>query len=185
MATIHTQGFHEEHARHVSVGPAVDAAVGLAGVVLAILGLVGVAPQYMAPIATIAVGAALAFEGAALQAGTAVVSAEFTAGMAGIVLGILAILGVEPVILTSVAVLIFSGGLLLTAGSSAHFGAEGTLAVSGSHVLSGVAGIVLGIIALVGTVPMTLNLVALLVIGATVSFGGGVWSSRLVRMFRR
>lgn len=183
MATVHTQV--REEFRHSSTASFVDAAVGLGGVLLAILGLVNVAPDYMAAIATLAVGAALAFEGAAFEARTGGSSAEFAAGTAGIVLGILAILGIVPLILMPVAVLVFSAGLLLMAGSSAHFGSEGTLVASGSHVLGGIAGVVLGIIALTGHMPLTLSLVALLTLGATVSLGHGSFTSRFVRMWHR
>ncbi|HWC89551.1 MAG TPA: hypothetical protein VG433_07850 [Pirellulales bacterium] len=187
MATVHTQGFHEEHTTHAPGSSVVEAAVGLAGVLLAILGLVNVAPAYMASIATLAIGAALAFRGAAPQtrAGGNAISAEFTAGLAGIVLGILAILGIESAILISVAVLVFSGGLLLSAGSTLNFGATGATAGSGSQILCGVAGIVLGIIALVGSASLTLCLVALLTLGAAVAVGGNTWSHRFVRMWQR
>ncbi|HEY5312596.1 MAG TPA: hypothetical protein VIK18_08750, partial [Pirellulales bacterium] len=183
MATVHTQGFHEEHVRQVPGSSVVEAAVGLAGVVLAILGLVGVAPPYMAAIATLAIGAALAFQGAAWHArtGGTTVSAEFTAGLAGIVLGILAILGIEPAILIPVAVLVFGAGLLLSSGSTMNFGSETALTGSGSHVLCGIAGIVLGIIALISTAALTLSLVALLALGCAVSLGSNTWSHRMVR----
>jgi len=187
MATVHTQGMHEERVRHVVGSSFVETGVGLAGVVLAILGLVHVAPSYMASIGTLVIGAALAFEGAAIRSRTASVSmpAEFTAGMAGIVLGILAILGIEPAILVPVAVLIFSAGLLLSTGSSMHYGAEGAFTTSGSHVLCGLAGLILGIMALVGTASLTLSLVALLSLGITVLLNGTMMGEHMASIWRR
>ena len=84
--------------------------------VLAILGLAGVVPMYMAFIATIVLGVALLFEGWALASRyskllsemgggllTATelgggITAEFLAGAAGVALGILALLGVVPMV---------------------------------------------------------------------------------------
>jgi hypothetical protein len=178
---------HEERVRHATGTSFVESGIGFAGVVLAVLGLVHVAPAYMASIATLAIGAALAFDGAAIRARSVNVSmpAEFTAGLAGIVLGILAILGIEPAILVPVAILIFSAGMLLSTGASVHYGAEGSLAVSGTHVLCGLAGLILGIMALVGTASLTLTLVALLTLGVTTLLNGTVMSEHLASIWRR
>ncbi|HEX4149290.1 MAG TPA: hypothetical protein VHY20_09895, partial [Pirellulales bacterium] len=171
----------------VAGGSFVEAGVGFAGVVLAVLGLVHVAPGYMASIATLAIGAALAFEGAALRGRSSnwTMPAEFTAGMAGVVLGILAILGIEPGILVPVAVIVFSAGLLLGTGAHLQFGAEGTLATSGSHVLCGLAGVILGIMALVGTATLTLSLVALLTLGLSTMCCGTLLGEHMAGIWRR
>jgi hypothetical protein len=59
----------EEQAMEVMVGGSITEAIGgVAGVVLAIIGLAGVLPLYLAAIAAIAIGVALCAEGGALAA---------------------------------------------------------------------------------------------------------------------
>src|SRR5215510_4235141 len=95
-------------------------------VVLSILGIAGVFPTYLAAVAVIGLGAILLFQGATVvlhygellyEAGAAEVSrgitTEFLAGMAGIVLGVLALVGIVPATLLSAAVIIYGGTLLL------------------------------------------------------------------------
>jgi hypothetical protein len=184
--------------------------VACGAVVLAILGIVGVFRNELAAIAVIGVGAILLFQGANVvlrysellyeagatsKVGAAEVSrgitAEFLAGVAGIVLGILALLNIVPMTLMSIAVITYGGTLLLTSGESAwlsSFGNENELvrqlmrsmgqAAAGAQVLVGLSGLVLGILALVGLVPIMMILVALLAIGASIlmrgSFVGGL-----------
>ena len=70
MATAPTQEFVRTHAEDHSLvemiagGSLAEAFVGLAAIVLSIVGLANIEPAYMVAIATICVGAALAFEGA-------------------------------------------------------------------------------------------------------------------------
>lgn len=142
MATVQSQGFamHRDEDRTVTEliagGSAAEAVVGFAGIILAIIGLAGIEPLYMVSIATICVGAALAFEGGALAAqhGHMVaesmtgahwnnrslstgMSAEFMGGVATIVLGILSLIGIAPAVLCAVAAIVVGGALVL--GSSA------------------------------------------------------------------
>ena len=93
-------------------GGFVDAIGGVATIVLAIIGLSGAKPEMLVAIATIVFGAALLVQGGAIlseyvgiifpdgagsmeEFGGSSVSALFMAGAAGIVLGILALVGVE------------------------------------------------------------------------------------------
>ena len=192
---------------------------GAAAVVLTILGLAGMSPMYMAAISTIAVAAALAIQGIAISTCYSHVihetggkhpiadfrtgmTAEFIAGAACLVLGVLALLGIEPAVLTSVAVIILGSGVLLGAGIAnrlAHFVShvapqhpmfnnvvsDALTAAAGAEVLVGGGAIVLGVIALVGsTAAYTLTLIALLALGAgivatsTAVTGkmGGIWA---------
>jgi len=122
----------------VAGGSVAETVGGAGAVVLAILALAGILPAYLAAIATIAVGAALLFEGAAVagryrdllkrvseneieatELGGGV-SAEALGGLAGIALGILALLGVAPMALMSVAMIVLGGALLLSAGTTAR-----------------------------------------------------------------
>ena len=100
----------------LSAGMGTEALVGAGAVILAIVGLAGLEAFYMAAIATIAVGAAFLLEGAVLMAkqaemttseGTPSLSAELLGGAVGIVLGILALVGVVPTILLAVALLVY------------------------------------------------------------------------------
>jgi hypothetical protein len=172
-----------------------EAVGGIATIVLAILGLSGVSPDYLLGIATIVFGAALVIEGTSLvadyahilsqspgatrfQIGTSGVSAVFLAGVAGIILGVLALLGLYPTALCSAAIIVFGSAMLLSSGVTANLqGLKGRMAgdhtivetgfeTAGVKVLAGVAAIVLGILAAAGTFALTLDLIALLVLGA-------------------
>jgi hypothetical protein len=128
----------ERSAEVVAGGSMVEAIAGVAAVVLAILGLAGLLPVYLLAIAAIAVGVALLFEGGAIAVrysrlltetvGSRLSSAELDGGMgvevlggiAGIVLGILALLGLVPLTLTAVAAIVFGGTLLLSSGTAAR-----------------------------------------------------------------
>lgn len=196
----------------ISGGAGIEALGGIGVVVLAILGLAGVMPMYMTAIATIVAGAALLFgEGmmasrfgylrshtandakfAELSGG---MSAEFLAGAAGVVLGILALIGMVPNILLPVAVIAFGGGLLLGTGSTSrlnnfptmaegqtqadYWAREATSGAAGAQLLIGLASMTLGILALVGFSWMTLTLVALLCVGSSACFSGTSLNSRL------
>jgi L-asparaginase II len=117
-----------------SVGQTVAA---LATIVLTILGLAHVVPDFLVAIATIAFGAALLLHGSAMIAeyaranvrlGTAATTAPYAgdgglsavllAGVAGVVLGILALLGISTHELTAIAVIAFGAALILSASSA-------------------------------------------------------------------
>lgn len=173
---------------------------GLVAVILGILGLVGVYPLILGSIAVLAIGVMLLFEGAAVAAeykqavshiegGTVQkaeigggMTAEMLAGAVGIVLGILALLGLLPLTLLSVSVLIFGGGLLIGSGVVAqlnsikiagagteskleHLATEAAKAGAAGQVLIGLGVIVLGILALLGMQTLVLVLVSVLAIG--------------------
>jgi hypothetical protein len=189
-------GEHERHGlRFAANGAMGEAACGMCAIVLAIIGLAHPDWIRLASIATIVVGAALVFEGALAAArmsapheSHAVISTEFLGGIAGVILGILAILGIAPSILVAVAVIVFGASLIVgsiasnrfhslhTAAGSSDEGPqfvplpELTFAASGAQALVGLAAAVLGIIALLDreTDNFTLSLVALLVVGAAV-----------------
>jgi hypothetical protein len=206
----------EKPLKIVAGGSITEAIAGAGAVVLAILGLTDMLPMYMAAIATIALGVALLALGGAVasqwsklvretsgaRAAPNVelggVGAETFGGAAGVVLGILSLLGILPMILLPIALLVFGGALLLGSGVTvdlsalpdvrdryAHMTREATLGASGLQALAGMTGIVLGILALVGTMPLTLTLVGLLVLGSAVLLGGSAVSSRMMGILRR
>jgi hypothetical protein len=206
-------------AEFVASGSSVEALGGAAAVVLGILGLSGVFPLYLAPIAVIAVGGALLLEGAAIASRfggllsaltdgrtgeislAGGVSTGFIAGATGIVLGILSLLGLYPAVLAPIAIIVFGGALVLGAGMEArlthleavHAGAheiaqevtrEAVLVATGTQVLVGLGIVTLGIIALSGVFPIVLTLVALLALGGSILLSGTALASRMLTVLR-
>jgi hypothetical protein len=204
-------------AQAIAGGSVTEAVAGLAAAALAILGLAGVLPGYLAAIATIAVGVALLAQGGAAAAKWSKILAEspgqewdargevgsgmtgeILGGAAGLVLGILALIGVAPQILIPAALLAFGGAMLVGTGTVVDLGAnrgaasrlerstrDVTVVASGTQMLIGIAAIVLGILALIGVDPLTLSLVGLLAAGASILFSGSVVSSRVLGLLRR
>lgn len=204
----------------VGAGSATEVIGGAAGVVLAIIGLAGGIPIAMMSIATIVLGGAILLDAIAIggryerlvrdtwgadaryskvRMGTGV-SAEALAGVAGVVLGILALLGLMPETLCSIALIVFGGGLMLgclarrrfNATSVAHYGAgvsdtamraldEATSVAAGGEVLVGIGAVVLGILSLLGIYPLTLVLVGFLGVGGVVMLGGSVLGTKMYR----
>jgi hypothetical protein len=129
-------------------------------------------------------------------------SAQFLGGAAGIVLGILALLGMYPAVLLPVAAIVFGGTLLMACGTTArlntlvierhtvgheaarHIAGDMVSAASGVQALVGLAGIILGILGLVGMFPWTLSLVAFLCVGGAVLLSGAAVSSKMLSMLR-
>jgi hypothetical protein len=209
-----------QKAAHVTgVGAMVEGMAGLGAVVLAILGLAGVLPGVLACIATIAIGVALLFQGGTMAArlfslpvalsGERVeavplgggMTAEGLGGVAGIVLGILAVVGVAPVLLVASAAIVFGGALVLGTGVAARLNAldmarwselplyqqtarEVVAAAAGMQVFVGMGSLTLGILALLGMAPLILELVAMLALGAAVLLSSAAISSRMLSIFR-
>ena len=111
-------------------GGFVDAIGGVTTIVLAVLGLAGVAPNMMIGITVIVFGAALLIQGGTMlseyariifppgaavsavdQFGGNSLSAVFLVGAGGIVLGVLALLGIHAAALTPAAIIAFGRGL--------------------------------------------------------------------------
>jgi hypothetical protein len=194
-------------------GGLVDAIGGVATIVLAVIALSGVQAATLEAIATIVFASALLILGGTVlteytnmvfPAGAAEMTEQiggggglsslFLVGPAGIVLGVLALLGIYSQTLVSAAIIAFGSALLLSSSSvwrlyrikhAWHRPGVGS-AVSGGEVLAsemtsgsaamqclaGLAAIVLGILAVTGNNPGVLSLVALLVLGATVLLTG-------------
>jgi hypothetical protein len=199
-------------------GSAAEAIGGAAAVVLAIIGLAGGLPTAMMSVATIVLGGAILLDSAGITAryerlvrdtwggearvtkaelGTGL-SAESLAGVAGIVLGILALLGYMPETLCAIALIAFGGGLTLGslarhrfhATSVAHHGAgashtamralsEAKSVEAGGDLLIGAGAVVLGILALLGVFPTTLVLIGFLCVGGVLMLSGRVLGSKV------
>jgi hypothetical protein len=210
-----------EETRSNSIARAI---ASIATVILTILGLAHVAPNILVAIATITFGAALLLHGAAMlgdyarivrQASATSVammdggdlSAMLLAGLAGAVLGILALLGISSPELTAVAVIAFGSALILSSHSAMrmHFfkltavqpdervqraatdmlAGELLSSSAGTYGLVGLAAIVLGILALAGFSPIILVLIALLALGGVTVINGVDLGSLFVSTFQR
>ncbi len=129
------------------------------------------------------------------------VSAEFLGGVAGIVFGILSLAGIVPMTLIPVAVIVFGATLILGSGATVRLNAldiegssvpdrikrithEAVTAAAGVQLLLGLAGVVLGILALIGTVPLTLCLAALLVVGVSGFLDAAAITARMASLYR-
>jgi hypothetical protein len=211
----------ETSAEVLSGGSLAESICGIGAVVLAIVALAGVLNIYLGAVAALVLGAGLVLEGAAI--GTRFskllseivgprfsmaelgggLTAEFLAGAAGIVLGILALLGIASGALLSVAAIVFGAALVLGAGATAslncmivehHYRSQdvarrvaGTMVsgAAGAQILVGLAAIILGIVALTGVHALTLSLVAFLAVGAAVAISGLALSAKMIEMVRR
>jgi hypothetical protein len=177
------------------VGLLTEGAAGIAVIVLAVIALAGVSIEVLASIATIVIGAGLMVQGfnsaaehakaMTVAAGTTPAVAEptgdvmvdFLAGVTGVVLGILALVGVNAAHLVPAALIVFGGSLLLSGAIS--MGERGSAAAGGAEVLTGLAAVVLGILSLVFAAHWILVLVGFLAVGAAMlivsaSFSGGM-----------
>ena len=202
-------------ARMLAGGSTLETIGGLAAVILSVVGFEERAVE-MGSIATIAIGIALLSQGASLMArwgqafrraqgtqpdrGEMVegIGTEVFGGVVGIVLGVIALVGIKPAVILPVAAIVYGGSLLLGGAvqpdlvylapernpryARATFSA--IQASGGIMVLVGVAAAVLGVLALleVGP-PISLALVAMLSIGFSLLFAGGALTARFVRRF--
>ncbi len=200
-------------------GGFVDALGGIATIVLSIVGLAGTRPEVMVSISTVVFGAALLIQGGAMLSEFAQIemtpeanatasggglSALFLVGVAGIVLGVLALLNVHAAILTAISVIAFGAALvisssavwqLLTSRSVAMrfqtrgpivrvVAAEVAAGSAGVQAMAGLAVIVLGILAVSGIYSQTLTLIALLVAGAAILLTGSTLSGTMIGFMR-
>jgi hypothetical protein len=206
-------------AKVLAGGSLAEGVVGAAGLTLAILGLVGILPFWMATIGTIAVGAAFLIEGGAIASRMSDLmetdktgqfditeigggmTAEFLAGLAGITLGILALLGVSPLLLMAVAVIVYGGALVMGSPttsrlnylSATRYGddtqkmvtREAVGAAATLQLLIGIGTAVLGILAIVDEPRFTFILIGLLAASFAGLVSGSALGSRMLSMFRR
>lgn len=199
-------------------GGAADAIGGIATVILAICGLAGTNPPFMAVIATIVFGAGLLIHSASLRAhysqallapGEEAFSGDggggfaglFVVGAAGVVLGVLALLGVEAGVLSPAATITYGGALVLGGGAARRLQAlrhatatadeltsetmiAGEMACGAANIqaLGGLAAMVLGILAVLDNTPndLVFNLAALLTLGVTLILTGTTFNAAMV-----
>jgi hypothetical protein len=206
----------------VSSGSMIEAIGGFTAIVLSIIALANLVPMYLVPITTLVVGIALLFEGGAVVSRFWSLPSEITvgrwasmelvqgmigaflAGVAGVVLGILAMLGFVPLLLTTVSTLVFGSALVLGSGLTARlehlehgfeedpskraFYRRRRLAsrlVVSAQILLGFGAIVLGILALAGIATLTLTIIALLLVGNSLFVSGTAITNRIMHLLHR
>lgn len=193
-------------------GSTLETIGGFTALVVAIIGF-SYLPFTMASIATIAIGVALFSQGTSIMVrwhealrrlegaryekrGLASgVSTEMFGGLAGIVMGMLALVGVKPLVLLPVSAIVFGGALLLGGAAQpdlvylapernpklARMTYSAIQTSGGVMILVGIASVVLGILAVLEVGPiLTLSLVAFMGIGVALVFAGGSLAARLV-----
>ena len=208
-------------AHTTTYGGLIDAIGGIAAGVLAIIGMTGFDPEGMASIATIVLGGAFLVQTGAILSeythtlrqlgivssasnpfiGAEGLTAMFLVGAGGIVLGVLALLGIASVALTAIALIAYGSALVLSGSSVRQLyvvrgeflgGRTGTELLTGQiaagsagiQLISGLAAVVLGILAVAGHSSRILALAALLVLGVTVLLSGGALSSLVLSFMR-
>ncbi len=121
-------------AKNVLGGTITESFASGAAIVLALLGLGGIRPHLMLPVAVIVMGAAFLFEGIAIsmrfskllsetsqdrlekaEFGVGLTS-EYLGGITGVILGILSLLGIAPMILVPAAAIVFGLAFILSSG---------------------------------------------------------------------
>jgi len=201
-------------------GSGLEALGGIAALVLGILGLLNVLPGMMAAIGVILIGVGFLSQGTSVAArytellkaldggGTAKQAAEiaggmtteFIAGVAGIIMGVLALLGIAPLHLMASVMVVFGAALLMSSAETNRLISMGTLederarqlfriavpTTAGGQILAGLAAIILGILALVISPPLalTLTLVGVVVVGASLLFSGSAVAGRLMLLLK-
>lgn len=193
----------------IASGSVTEGIGAIGTIILAIIGLAGVFANIVAAVATIVIGGVFLMEGVWGSAAARRLSqfqgirptlgvangvtAGFFGGLAGIVLGILALFragpGTTTDMLIAVAVLVYGASLLVGGGAlsrltafPSHDAGTASMAMGSGSLLVGLAAVVLGILAVIGLVPMTLVLVALLSLGGGALFSGSSIYSEAVQL---
>jgi hypothetical protein len=198
-----------------AAGSAGDIILAAAAVILALIGIAGTAPEVAAGCTTVAIGVAFLFEGGAIGArflrsirqnaedsltrGDVLggLTADLVAGLAGILLGALALMGVVPQALLGTAVLVYGTALLLGCAALVHAtvtmqsgvpephpGIDPALVAAGGQLVLGLVALALGSLALLGTATQTLTLIALLLVAGSEIGSGLAIGSKMLRLLR-
>lgn len=202
----------------IAGGSIFEVICGAGAATLGILGLVGILPSLFVTIGIIAVGAGLMLAGGSIgakyqevlhssnsesstasvaEAGSGI-TAETVGGAAGIVLGVLALLGVEAATLVPISLIVLGGAMAFGAGATRRL-SQLMVAASGAprykqraanesvrgaaflQTAAGVGAAVLGILTLVGvTTQVAINLVAVLVLGGGLLLSGMAVGGKLI-----
>ncbi len=215
-----TEPFNGKGRRGVGFEPSlISTGASIAALVVAAIGLGGIFTYWIAGIALIAVGIAQVFEGQALgsrvsglsefaqrplgETGVGMLTGRLPGGIAGILLGILAVSGVAPGTVLPLGLIILSLVLALGAWAVVRLydfftvkscekpdrRAVGLMVVRFAEVfqiLLGCVGVALGVLGLagIGTLPVTLTMVGLLCVGFSSLINSTLFSSRISQMLQ-
>lgn len=202
---------------NLAKGSVAEGVVGASAATLAVIALTGVASGILLAVATIAAGSALMLQGGAIAGRLSAMleesfkgrargldlggmTAEFLGGVTGIVLGILALLGIHPLVLPPAAAIVLGSALVMGSGISAglnmliieevepdgfarQVARQAITAAASVRALIGVGAIALGILGLSGVNPVVISLVAILAVGVSDLLSGTAVAGRLVSMF--
>ncbi len=210
-----TEPFNGKGARRIGLEASlVSTAASIAGLVLAVIGLGGIRTYWIAGIVLIGVGIAQFFEGQALgsrvsgipefarrplgETGVGMLTGRLPGGIAGIILGILAVSGIAPGIVLPLGLIILSLVLALGAWAVVRLydfytvkscekpdrRAVGLMVVRFAEVLQillGCIGAALGILGLagIGSLPVTLTMVGLICVGFSSLMNSTLFSARI------
>jgi hypothetical protein len=179
------------------VGLLTEGAAGIAAIVLSVIALAGISAEPLASIVTIVIGvglmvqafnsfaeharAASAIEASAVGAGpSGEVIVDCLCGVTGIVLGILALVGINAPHLVPAALIVFGGSLLLSGASG--MADRRSAAAGGMEILIGLAAIVLGILSLLFMASWVLALVGFIAVGAALLLASASFSGAMMRL---
>ncbi len=195
------------------VGLLTEGAAGIAVIVLSIIALAGTSPGALASIVTIIIGVGLmvqAFNSAAEMSKAMVgntvampdlggdVMVDLLCGITGVVLGILALVGISPPYLVPSALIVFGSALFLggaismrprsaqrtvPGGETQVVSYQSSAAAGGMEILVGIAAIVLGILSLIFVGSGVLVLVGFLAVGAALLMASATFSGTVMRLF--
>jgi hypothetical protein len=216
------QTIEEETAKTITGGSTLEIIAGAGAVVLGILGLADVLPTLFVIISIIAVGGGLMLAGGSIAAkyrdllGSSErrssstlaetgggITAETIGGAAGVALGILALVGIEPATLMSVAIIVLGGALMFGAGATRRLSNvlvetsrapmhkqrvanESVKGAAAMQVIAGLAAAALGILTLVDIGgQVTLSLVAVIILGGGLLLSGLAVGGKMVNMLYR
>ena len=195
------------------LGLLTEGAAGIAVIVLAVIALAGTSSGALASIVTIIVGVGLmvqAFNSVAENSKVMATNAasvpdlggevmvDGLSGFTGIILGILALAGINTPYLVSSALIVFGGALLLSGaiglplrasqntvpgGQAQAVSYRGSAATGGMEILIGIAAIVLGILSLILVGSWALALVGFIAVGAALLTVSATFSGTIMRLF--
>jgi hypothetical protein len=204
-----------QSAELMAAGSAAEGIVAIVGVLASLVGLTTGALYVSASVATVAIGAALVFEGGAVGARFlrslkddeedsltkgdvwGGMTADLVAGLAGMVMGALALFDVTPGPLIGTAVIVYGAALLLGCAALVHTndseggvpirprgGIDTVLVAAGAQLVVGLVALVLGSLTLLRGGSFELSLVALLLVALSELASGAALGSRMVRLLR-
>jgi hypothetical protein len=207
-------------AKLITRGSMVEGVFGVGAIVLAVIGLAGAFPLMMLSVSTIALGVALIIEaGAVMGIFSSIVqdveeaksdfniplsgiSVESLAGIAGIALGVLSLIGIKSMLLIPIAITCFGVAIAFSAGSiglidSLIAGRSSknqiiqnvlismSAAAADIRTLIGLGSITLGILAIIGYHTYALSFIGILSIGGVLFLESLPMNSGILGIFRR